>query len=119
MAKLTATQKEQFRNAKGWFGSGLGMRVFFSRDLKMMIGIMPDDWMDNGLIYRTYVTLCHPNDDFKKKLGVIELCRAYDNDNFNLVRVCNSGIQPFVIEYMKLVANADFQGFDFQEMEMN
>lgn len=118
MAKLTAIQKEQFRNAKEWF-TQLDMRVFFSRDLRMMVGIMPDGGMDNGLIYRTYVTLCHPNDDFKKKLGLIQLSDAYDNDNFNRVRICNSDIEPFVIEYMKLFAIANFQELDFEEMELN
>lgn len=118
MAKLTATQKEQFANAKEWFGE-LEMRVFFSRDLKMMVGIMPDSGMDNGLIYRTYVTLCNPNDGFKKKLGLIELCNKFENDNFNQVRVHNSSLEYFVIEYMKLFAIADFHEFDFQEMEMN
>ena len=118
MAKLTAMQKEQFRNAKEWFAQ-LDMRVFFSRDLRMMIGIMPDGGMNNGLIYRTYVALCHPNDEFKKKLGLIHLCEAYDNDNFNRVRIHNSDIEPFAIEYMKLFAIANFQEFDFQEMEMN
>lgn len=118
MAKLTAIQKAQFVNAKEWFNE-LDMRVFFSRDLQMMVGIMPDGGMDNGLINRTYVTLCHPNDEFKKKLGLIHLCEAYKNDNFNRVRIGNSETEMFVIEYMKLFANADFQEFDFQEMEMN
>lgn len=118
MAKLTQAQKEQFANAKEWFDA-LDMLVFFSRDLKMMVGIMPDGGMDNGLIYRTYVTLCHPNDEFKKKLGLIHLCEAYDNDNFNLVRICNSEIEMFVIEYMKLFAIADFHEFDVEEMELN
>lgn len=115
MAKLTAMQKEQLRNAKGWF-SQLDMRVFFSRDLKMMIGIMPDGGMDNGIIYRTYVALCHPNDDFKKKLGLIQLSDAYDNDNFNRVRIYNSGVESFAFEYMRISAISQF---DFQEMEMN
>lgn len=118
MAKLTATQKEQFRNAKEWFAK-IDMRVFFSRDLRMMVGIMPDGGMDNGLIYRTYVALCHPNDDFKKKLGLIQLSAAYDNDNFNLVRIHNSDIELFVIEYMKLFTIADWQDFDIEKMELN
>lgn len=118
MAKLTAIQKEQFRNAKDWLGE-LDMRVFFSRDLKMMVGIMPDGGMDNGLIYRTYVALCHPNDEFKKKLGLIQLSAAYDNDNFNLVRIHNSDITPFAAAYMTLFGIADFQEFDFEEMKLN
>lgn len=118
MAKLTQAQKAQFNNAKEWFGE-LEMRVFFSRELRMMIGIMPDGGMDNGLIYRTYVTLCHPNDDFKKKLGLIHLCEAYENDNFNRVRIHNSDVEPYAIEYMKLFAIANFHGFDVEEMKLN
>lgn len=117
MAKLTSVQKEQFANAKEWFAE-IDMRVFFSRDLKMMVGIMPDGGMDNGLIYRTYVTLCHPNDDFKKKLGLIHLCEAYDNDNFNRVRV-HSDVEDFVCDYMRLTTISHYQEFDFQEMEIN
>lgn len=118
MAKLTSVQKEQFANAKEWFGE-LDMRVFFSRDLKMMIGIMPDGGMDNGLIYRTYVALCHPNDDFKKKLGLIQLSDAYDNDNFNRVRIYNSDVEPFALDYMRISAISQYQDFDFEEMELN
>lgn len=118
MTKLTSIQKLQSANAKGWLGV-LGMRVFFSRDLKMMVGIMPDDGMDNGLIYRTYVILCHPNDDFKKKLGLIYLGEAYDNNNFNRVRVFNSDVGAFVFDYMQLSAISSYNQFDFEEMELN
>lgn len=117
MAKLTQTQKEQFANAKEWFDA-IDMRVFFSRELKMMVGIMLDGVMDNGLIYRTYVTLCHPKDDFKKKLGLIQLSEAYDKDNFNMVRV-HSDVEDFVCEYMRLTTISHYQEFDFQEMELN
>lgn len=118
MAKLTSINKETFKNCREYFAE-CDMRVFFSRDLKMMIGIMPDGGMENGLIYRTYVTLCHPNDEFKKKLGLINLSEAYDNDNFNLVRIYNSDITPFAAAYMTLFAIAEFQEFDFEEMPMN
>ena len=118
MAKLTQAQKERFNLDKAWLRN-LDMRVFFSRDLKMMIGIMPDGAMDNGLIYRTYATLCHPNDDFKKKLGLIHLSEAYDNDNFNRVRIYNSDVEPFALDYMRLNSISQYNEFDFEEMELN
>lgn len=118
MAKLTQEQKEQFNDAKEWF-TELEMRVFFSRDLRMMVGIMPDGGdSKNPLIYRMYVALCHPNDEFKKKLGLIQVCQAYDNNNFNLFRIPNMlDIDSFVVQYVQMFSN--YEEFDFQEMELN
>lgn len=118
MAKLTSMQKEQFNDAKECFGE-LEMRVFFSRELKMMVGIMRDGGdSKNPLIYRVYVALCHPNDEFKKKLGLIQLCQAYDNNNFNLVRILDrEDIEAFASSYFEIFWN--YVNFDFQEMEMN
>ena len=118
MAKLTALQKEQFNDAKECF-SDLGMRIFFSRELKMMIGIMPDGGdSKNPVIYRMYVALCHPNDEFKKKLGLIQLLQAYDNNNFNLIRILDQeDIEAFASRYFETFWN--YGNFDFQEMELN
>ncbi len=109
MAKLTAMQKEQFNDAKKWFGE-LEMRIFFSRELRMMIGIMPDGGdSKNPLIYRMYVALCHPNDEFKKKIGLVELFNNFKEGRTTRMRITN----------MDDFANRMFDYMEFEEMELN
>ena len=115
MAKLTSTDKELFNNCREFLADS-NMRVFFSRELRMMVGIVPET--ENGTIYKMFVTLCHKNDKFKKKLGLIELCNKFDNDNFNQVRILGSeDIAAFVNNYMGMFCN--YGELDFQEMELN
>lgn len=88
MAKLTATQKEQFRNAAEWMRE-LDVSILYSREARMMCGFRQET--ENGQVYRFYVTLCHKNDEFKKKLGALALCEKLDNDNFIQFRAENWG----------------------------
>lgn len=115
MAKLDQSQKQTFKNCREFLAE-FNMRVFFSRELRMMVGILPDE-VDNGTIYKMCVTLCHKNDKFKKKLGLIELCRKFEDDNFNQVRILSPNVEDFVEQYMGMFCN--YGEFDFQEMELN
>lgn len=86
MAKLTQTQKEQATLSAEYLAD-MQMRVFFSREARIMVGIMPHNAeMPNPNTFRVYVTQCHTNDEFKKKLGLIELGNKFDDNNFVLYR---------------------------------
>lgn len=121
MAKLTTMQKETFNNCRDYLAE-CNVRVFFSRELRMMIGIVSDNYESRSkdpIIYRMFVTLCNPADEFKKKLGVIELCNKFENDQYNLVKLDYIDPEGFVFSYMTMFANGMSNTFDFQEMEIN
>lgn len=119
MAKLTFVQKGTFKNCRDYLAE-CNVRVFFSRELRMMVGIAPDSYESlskEPIIYRMFVALCNPADEFKKKLGVIELCHRLESDQYNLVRILDNSIEFFVEEYMELFHNYGIS--DFEEMKIN
>ncbi len=111
MAKLTQAQKEAFRNARASLAT-LETRVFFSRATGVMLAIMPTPTEPDGqIIFDTAVALCHPNDEFKKKLGLIELCDNYDKGHSVLMRIEHNNFEDF--------AERIFDYVPFEEMELN
>ena len=112
MAKLTQAQKEAFRNARASLAT-LETRVFFSREAKMMLAIMPTptDRKDGQIIFDITTALCHPNDEFKKKLGLIELYYNYDIGHSTMMRIENNNFEDF--------AERIFNFEPFEELELN
>lgn len=112
MAKLTQAQKEAFRNACADLAT-LETRVFFSRAIGMMLAIMPtsSERKAGQTIFDITVALCHPNDEFKKKLGLIELYNNYDNGHSTMMRIKHNELGSF--------AERIFDYEPFEEMELN
>ena len=112
MAKLTQAQKEAFRNARADLVK-LETRVFFSRATGTMLAIMPTttERKHGQIIFDITVALCHPNDEFKKKLGLIELYDNYDNGHSVLMRIEHNDLGGF--------AERIFDYEPFEEMELN
>ena len=112
MAKLTQAQKEVFRNARASLAT-LEARVFFSRATGVMLAIMPTptERKDGQIIFDITVALCHPNDEFKKKLGLIELYDNYDNMRCTMMRIEHNDLEGF--------AERIFDYEPFEEMELN
>ena len=112
MAKLTQAQKEEFRNARASLAT-LETRVFFSRSVGMMLAIMPTttERKDGQIIFVIAIALCHPNDEFKKKLGLIELYDNYDNGHSTMMRIEHNNFEGF--------AERIFDYEPFEEMELN
>ena len=112
MAKLTQAQKEAFRNARASLAT-LETRVFFSRATGIMLAIMPTpSKREHGLIISDIaVALCHPNDEFKKKLGLIELYNNYDNGHSTMARINHYNLEGF--------AERIFDYEPFEEMKLN
>lgn len=114
MAKLTQAQKEDFRIARAALAT-FNARVFFSRSIGMMLAIMPtpSEHKHEQIIFDITVALCHHNDEFKKKLGLIQLYDNYDNGRNMLMR----------IEYKHNTfydfAQRLFNYEPFEEMELN
>ena len=112
MAKLTQAQKEAFRNARHELAT-FNARVFFSRSVGMMLAIMPtpSERKHGQIIFDITTALCHPNDEFKKKLGLIELYDNYDNGHSVLMRIEHNDLGGF--------AERIFDYEPFEEMELN
>lgn len=112
MAKLTQAQKEAFRNACADLAT-LETRVFFSRASGIMLAIMPtpSERKQGQIIFDITSALCHPNDEFKKKLGLIELYDNYDNGHSTMMRIENNNFEGF--------AERIFDYEPFEEMELN
>ena len=112
MAKLTQAQKEAFRNARASLAA-IGTRVYFSRATGMMLAIIPTPTYrkDGQIVFYITTALCHPNDEFKKKLGLIELYDNYAHGHSTLAR----------INHYKFVGFAErFFAFEFfEEMELD
>lgn len=112
MAKLTQAQKEAFRNACADLVT-LETRVFFSRSIGMMLAIMPtpSERKHGQIVFDITIALCHPNDEFKKKLGLIELYDNYDNGHSVLMRIEHNDFGGF--------AERIFDYEPFEELELN
>lgn len=112
MAKLTQAQKEAFRNARADLAT-LETRVFFSRASGIMLAIMPtpSERKQGQIIFDITSALCHPNDEFKKKLGLIELYDNYDNGHSVLMRIEHNDFGGF--------AERIFDYEPFEELELN
>ena len=112
MAKLTHAQKEAFHKACADLNT-LETRVFFSRSIGMMLAIMPtpSERKHGQIIFEVAVALCHPNDEFKKKLGLIELYDNYDNGRSVLMRIEHNNLEGF--------AERIFDYEPFKEMKLN
>ena len=111
MAKLTQTQKEAFRIARADLAT-FNARVFFSRATGMMLAIMPtpSERKQGQIIFDIAVALCHPNDEFKKKLGLIELYDNYDNGRSMMMQIEHNDLEGF--------AERTFEHEPFEEMEL-
>lgn len=113
MAKLTATQKEEFLQSARWLHM-VDMQVFYSRDARAMVGVQPE--MENGNIYRLFVTLCHKNDDFKKKLGLIALHDKNAQGNYVQFRANSPGwARVFAIDFLEKLGAIDTYEMPLQE----
>ena len=112
MAKLTQAQKESFRVARADLVL-FETRVFFSRSSGMMLAIMPtNSEREHGrIIFDIAIALCHPNDEFKKKLGLIELCYNYDKGRSTRMRIEHNDFEGF--------AERIFDYEPFEEMKLN
>ena len=112
MAKLTRAQNEAFYNACEDLAT-LETRVFFSRSVGMMLAIMPtpSERGHGRIIFDIAVALCHPNDEFKKKLGLIELYDNYDNGHSTMMRIEHNDLGGF--------AERIFDYEPFEEMKLN
>ena len=109
MAKLTQAQKEAFRNARASLAT-LETRVYFSRSIGKMLAIMPNPLgRKHGQI--VFEALCHHNDEFKKKLGLIELYDNYDNMRCTMMRIEHNDLEGF--------AERIFDYEPFEELELN
>lgn len=111
MAKLTQAQKEIFRNARAALAT-IKTRVFFSRSIGKMLAITPTstERKHGQIIFVIATALCHPNDEFKKKLGLIELYDNYDNGHGVLMRIKHNELGSF--------AERIFDYEPFEEMEL-
>ena len=112
MAKLTQAQKEAFYNACEDLAK-LETRVFFSRATGIMLAIMPapSERKAGQIIFDITVALCHPKDEFKKKLGLIELYDNYDNGHSMMMRIKHNDLEGFAVRIF------DYE--PFEEMELN
>ena len=112
MAKLAQAQKEAFRVARADLAL-FETRVFFSRSAGMMLAIMPthSEREHGQTIFDITTALCHPNDEFKKKLGLIELYNNYDNGHSTMMRIEHNNFEYF--------AERIFDYEPFEEMELN
>ena len=112
MAKLIQAQNEAFRNAR-YSLSTLETRVFFSHAAGIMLAIMPtpSERKQGQIIFDITVALCHPHDEFKKKLGLIELYDNYDNGHSTMMRIENNNFEDF--------AERIFDYEPFEELELN
>ena len=112
MAKLTQAHKEAFRKARADLAT-LETRVFFSRAAGIMLAIMPtpSERKAGQIIFDVAVALCHPNDEFKKKLGLIELYYNYDNGNSVMMRIKHNDLEGFAVRVF------DYE--PFKEMKLN
>ena len=112
MAKLTQAQKEAFSNARADLAT-FEARVFFSRSIGMMLAIMPTptERKAGQIIFDITVALCHPNDEFKKQLGLIELYDNYDNGHSTMMRIEHNNFEGF--------AERIFNYEPFEELELN
>ena len=112
MAKLTHAQKEAFHKACADLNM-LETRVFFSRSSGMMLAIMPtpSDRKGGRIIFDIAVALCHPKDEFKKKLGLIELYNNYDNGRSTMARINGHNLEEFAAR----IFNYEL----FEEMKLN
>ena len=112
MNKLTQAQKEAFRKARADLAT-LETRVFYSRSTGKMLAIMPtpSEREHGRIIFDIAVALCHPNDEFKKKLGLIELYDNYDNGRSVLMRIEHNNLEGF--------AERMFDYEPFEEMKLN
>lgn len=112
MVKLTRAQNEAFYSACEDLAA-LETRVFFSRSVGMMLAITPtpSERKHGQIIFDITVALCHPNDEFNKKLGLIELCDKYDNGHSMMMRIEHNDFEGF--------ADRIFDYEPFEEMELN
>ncbi len=112
MAKLTRAQNQAFYNACEDLAT-LETRVFFSRSVGMMLAIMPTptERKDGHIIFEITVALCHPNDEFKEQLGLIELYDNYDNMHSTMMRIEHNDFEGF--------AERIFDYEPFEELELN
>ena len=112
MAKLTRAQNQAFYNACEDLAT-LETRVFFSRSAGMMLAIMPtpSECKQGQIIFDITVALCHPNDEFNKKLGLIELYDNYDNMRCTIMRIEHNDLEGF--------AERIFDYEPFEELELN
>lgn len=113
MAKLTQAQKEAYREAKAGFcfSDGTKARVFFSRDAGMMFAALPtpSERKHGQVIFDVAVALCHPNDEFKKKIGLAELFNSFEEGRTTRMRITDM--------YDFAERMFDYMGFD--EMQLN
>lgn len=113
MAKLTQAQKEAYREARAGFCfyAGTKARIFFSRDVGMMFAALPtpSERKHGQVIFDVAVALCHPNDEFKKKIGLAELYYNFSNGNTTRMRITD----------MHDFAERMFDYMEFDEMELN
>ena len=112
MPKLTHAQKEAFHKACADLTT-LETRVFFSRPTGKMLAIMPtpSEREHGQIIFDIAIALCHPNDEFKKKLGLIELCYNYDKGRSTRMRIEHNDFEGF--------AERIFDYEPFEEMKLN
>lgn len=112
MAKLTRAQNQAFYNACDDLAT-LGTRVFFSRATGIMLGIMPtpSKRKQGQIIFDITVALCHPDDFFNKKLGLIKLYDNYDNMRCTMLRIEHNDLEGF--------AERIFNYEPFEELELN
>ena len=112
MAKLTQAQKEAFHNARADLAT-LETRVFFSRSSGMMLAIMPtpSEREHGQIIFDIAIALCHPKDEFKKKLGLIELYNNYDRGCSGLMRIEHNDLEGY--------AERIFDYKPFKEMKLH
>jgi len=116
MAKLAYERNKDVAQRVSESFARAGMKVFYSKPAKMMVGIMPTI-LPNGDIYNLYVTLCNPKDKFKKKLGLIALGEAYYADQFIPVKVLGSP-ESFALEYMHLASYGESAHSFIKELEL-
>ncbi len=116
MAKLTQTQKELAAMAAEMLHD-CRVRVFFSRESRIMIGIQAHNFdVKNPNTWRVFITQCHQMDDFKKKLGLIELCKKFENDQFVLYRGGND-LELIADNFIYFFGQDDWAG-DVQEIDL-
>lgn len=109
--KLTQEQKDYFDYLLEMLVKST-MRAFYSKDGQFAFAIAPAySYIKNPKVFRVFTTLCNPADQFKKKLGLIELSNKIDNGEFILIRAENQ--QDAIFRIM------DMMGAEFEYNEYN
>ena len=81
-----------------------------------MVGLMPHkEGVPNPNTFRVFLIYCHPNDDFKKKLGLIELGKRLGNDNFVLYRGGND-LEVIAQNFINFFGQWDYD--DMKEIDL-